>query len=148
MNYSSDNLSHPPAEHPKDHKDFGDGANPLWSLFSKQAKTQDEARIQSLVGDMDGVLRIRASIAAHTDYIEFMNVCISTGWFVFCGSYFFPCPKYSGIAAEPCTAISVLPATVVGEARPNFASNGIHRPAGFHPIYSPTSLPSTQPIVF
>jgi hypothetical protein len=56
MNYSSDNLSHPPAEHPKDHKDFGDGANPLWSLFSKQAKTQDEARFQSLVGDMDGVL--------------------------------------------------------------------------------------------
>ncbi|KAH9018537.1 hypothetical protein EDB85DRAFT_1897125 [Lactarius pseudohatsudake] len=36
--------------------DFGDGANALWSLFAKQAKTQDEARFQSLVGDMDGVL--------------------------------------------------------------------------------------------
>ena len=53
-NYSPENISN--EEPHEERKDFGDGANPLWSLFSKQAKTQDEARIQSLAGDMDGVL--------------------------------------------------------------------------------------------
>ncbi|KAN0136294.1 hypothetical protein V8E53_005899 [Lactarius tabidus] len=54
MNNSSENISR--AEPHEERQDFGDGANPLWSLFSKQAKTQDEARIQSLAGDMEGVL--------------------------------------------------------------------------------------------
>ena len=53
INNSAGNQSH--AE-PPPRPDFGDSANPLWSLFSKQAKTQDEARIQSLAGDMEGIL--------------------------------------------------------------------------------------------
>ncbi|KAI9438739.1 hypothetical protein H4582DRAFT_1950621 [Lactarius indigo] len=53
-NNSSESL--PRAESHKERRDFGDGANALWSLFAKQAKTQDEARFQSLVGDMEGVL--------------------------------------------------------------------------------------------
>ena len=52
INNSAGNQSH--AE-PPPRPDFGDSANPLWSLFSKQAKTQDEARIQSLAGDMEGI---------------------------------------------------------------------------------------------
>ncbi|KAI9456386.1 hypothetical protein BJY52DRAFT_563763 [Lactarius psammicola] len=54
MNNSSESLF--TAGSHKEHKDFDDGANALWSLFAKQAKTHDEARFQSLVGDMDGVL--------------------------------------------------------------------------------------------
>ena len=71
----------------------------------------------------------------------------STGWLVFCGSHFLPRPKYPGIATEPRTAIGVLPATVAGDAGPNLAANGIHRPTSFHPIYFPTSLLGAQPIV-
>jgi hypothetical protein len=40
----------------KVHRDFDDGANALWSLYGKEAKTHDEARFVSLAADMDGVL--------------------------------------------------------------------------------------------
>ncbi|KAH9052345.1 hypothetical protein EDB87DRAFT_1570514, partial [Lactarius vividus] len=36
--------------------DFDDNANAFWSLHKKEAKHHDEARIQSLKDDMDGVL--------------------------------------------------------------------------------------------
>jgi hypothetical protein len=36
--------------------DFDDSANALWSLHEKEAKSHDEARIQSLKDGMDGVL--------------------------------------------------------------------------------------------
>ena len=36
--------------------DFDDSANAFWSLHMKEAKSHDEARIQSLKDDMDGVL--------------------------------------------------------------------------------------------
>ena len=45
--------SRPPAD---ERKDFDDSANPLWSLYGKEAKSRDEARIQALKDDMDGVL--------------------------------------------------------------------------------------------
>ena len=40
----------------KELRDFDDGANALWSLYGKEAKTHDEAQISSLAADMDGVL--------------------------------------------------------------------------------------------
>ncbi|KAH9996413.1 hypothetical protein BJV74DRAFT_769116, partial [Russula compacta] len=36
--------------------DFDGSANPLWTLYGKEAKSHDEARIQTLKDDMDGVL--------------------------------------------------------------------------------------------
>jgi hypothetical protein len=36
--------------------DFDDGANALWSLYGKEAKGYDEAWVQKLKDDMDGVL--------------------------------------------------------------------------------------------
>ncbi|KAI0247231.1 hypothetical protein BJV78DRAFT_954259 [Lactifluus subvellereus] len=36
--------------------DFDNNANALWTLYGKEAKSHDEARIQSLKDDMDGVL--------------------------------------------------------------------------------------------
>jgi len=36
--------------------DFDDSANALWSLYGKEAKGHDEATIQTLKDDMDGVL--------------------------------------------------------------------------------------------
>lgn len=72
MGYSSESLSD--AETHKENEDFGDGANPLWSLFSKQAKTQDEARFQKLGGGHGWRPSIRACITAYTNSIEFINV--------------------------------------------------------------------------
>jgi hypothetical protein len=36
--------------------DFDDGANALWTLYGKEAKSYDQSRIQTLKEDMDGVL--------------------------------------------------------------------------------------------
>ena len=36
--------------------DFRGSINALWSLYGKEAKSHDEARIQPLKEDMDGVL--------------------------------------------------------------------------------------------
>jgi hypothetical protein len=36
--------------------DFDGGANALWTLYGKEAKSHDESRIQTLKDDMDGVL--------------------------------------------------------------------------------------------
>ena len=36
--------------------DFDDSANALWSLYEREAKYRDEAQIQTLKDDMDGVL--------------------------------------------------------------------------------------------
>jgi hypothetical protein len=40
----------------KERRDFDDGANALWSLYGKEAKTHDEARFVGLAEDMDGVI--------------------------------------------------------------------------------------------
>ena len=40
----------------KERRDFDDGANALWSLYGKEAKTHDEARFESVAKDMDGIL--------------------------------------------------------------------------------------------
>ena len=37
-------------------RDFDDSSNALWSLYGTEAKSYDEATIQTLKGDMDGVL--------------------------------------------------------------------------------------------
>ena len=36
--------------------DFDGSANPLWTLYGKEAKSHDESQIQTLKDDMDGVL--------------------------------------------------------------------------------------------
>ncbi|KAI0247229.1 hypothetical protein BJV78DRAFT_1247537 [Lactifluus subvellereus] len=43
--------------------DFDDSANALWTLYGKEAKSHDEARIQTLKEDMDGTSQQISSIA-------------------------------------------------------------------------------------
>ena len=45
--------------------DFDGSANSLWTLYGKEAKSYDEARIQTLKEDMDGVLIFVRSYLAH-----------------------------------------------------------------------------------
>jgi len=54
-------MNDPPGnDHPshsqEHHKDFDNSANSLWSLYTKEVKSLDEVRIQSLKDDMDGIL--------------------------------------------------------------------------------------------
>ncbi|KAI9431896.1 hypothetical protein H4582DRAFT_1212524 [Lactarius indigo] len=49
MNNSSDG----PAQ--SERNDFDDGANALWSLYSKEAQAHDEALLQGLLADMSGI---------------------------------------------------------------------------------------------
>jgi hypothetical protein len=45
--------------------DFDGSANALWTLYGKEAKSNDEAQIQSLKDDMDGVLIFVRSLFPH-----------------------------------------------------------------------------------
>ena len=46
--------------------DFDGSANALWTLYGKEAKSRDEAQIQTLKEDMDGVLIFVRSYLVHT----------------------------------------------------------------------------------
>lgn len=48
--------NNPPEDPSKEPRDFDDSANALWSLYEQEAKYRDEAQIQTLKDDMDGVL--------------------------------------------------------------------------------------------
>ena len=57
-NIQSENgaSSHSPEDSPEEPKDFDDSANALWSLYRKGIQAHDEARMQTLREDMDGLL--------------------------------------------------------------------------------------------
>jgi len=58
MNDQSGNgaPSHSPKDSREKPKDFDNSANVLWNLYGKEAKDHDEARMQTLRDDMDGLL--------------------------------------------------------------------------------------------
>ncbi|KAH9061786.1 hypothetical protein EDB83DRAFT_2675447 [Lactarius deliciosus] len=62
MNSSTDGPSRPEAR--SEHGDFDDGANALWSLYSKEAQAHDEALFQGLLADMSGVPTFAGLFAA------------------------------------------------------------------------------------
>ncbi|KAH9074320.1 hypothetical protein EDB83DRAFT_2549766 [Lactarius deliciosus] len=53
----------PPRSH-EERRDFDDGANVLWTLYGKEAKTHDEARFERLAADMDGIPTFAGLFAA------------------------------------------------------------------------------------
>ena len=60
--------------------DFDGSDNAFWSRYGKEAKSHDEARIQPLKEDMDGVL-IFVRLRLITDVITLMHTF--TGRFIF-----------------------------------------------------------------
>ncbi|KAI9462668.1 hypothetical protein F5148DRAFT_212707 [Russula earlei] len=52
----SDETRRYPRESHGERNDFDDSANDLWSLYGREARSHDEARIHTLKDDMDGVL--------------------------------------------------------------------------------------------
>ena len=116
--------------------DFDDSANALWTLYGKEAKSQDEARIQALKDDMDGVLI----------FVRLYSVCaiarlgIAVGRFyrigriVFRYSHFFFNRHYTKFASGPYRQSGVLLGTKRRAAQPDFPSAGFHRPTSRHPF--------------
>jgi hypothetical protein len=67
--------------------DFDDGANPLWTLYGKEAKSLDEARIQTLKEHMDSILLFVRLKFAHL-YNRLDQAHVGTiGWFIFRYAY-------------------------------------------------------------
>ena len=55
--------------------DFDGSANALWSLYGKEAKSHDQAQIQTLKEDMDGVLIfVRLEFCAITESVILMHI--------------------------------------------------------------------------
>ena len=62
--------------------DFDGGANTLWTLYGREAKSYDEARILSLKDDMDGVLIFVRSYLVHSRK-KLRHTYPPLGWFIF-----------------------------------------------------------------
>ncbi|KAI9431527.1 hypothetical protein H4582DRAFT_2062751 [Lactarius indigo] len=62
MDNSPDGPSRPEAR--SERRDFDDGANALWSLYNKEAQTHDEALLQGISADMNGVPTFAGLFAA------------------------------------------------------------------------------------
>ena len=55
--------------------DFDGSANALWSLYRKEAKSHDQAQIQTLKEDMDGVLIfVRSEFCPITESVILMHI--------------------------------------------------------------------------
>jgi hypothetical protein len=66
--------------------DFRGSTNALWSLYGKEAKSYDEARIQPLKEDMDGVLIfVSLYFVLITDSVTLIHTF--TGRFILCRSH-------------------------------------------------------------
>jgi hypothetical protein len=62
-------------------RDFDRSANELWTLFGTEAKSHDNARVNTLKDDMDGVLIFVCSYLSVPIYVLMRD---PTGWFIFC----------------------------------------------------------------
>ena len=154
MNTTSDDPSLSEAHN--EHRDFDDGANALWSLYGKEAQAHDEACVQSLAKDMDGSLLF---VRRYHLFLVVLNsfTYIPIGWFIFSCPRLLPCPKYSEFASGLREAIRLLP-TAIGalsatislfpgavdcNSGPDFSTDCVYRPRGFHlvfhSIFPPTS---------
>jgi hypothetical protein len=82
-NTTSDSES----EEPRMIGDFDGSANEFWKLYRDEAKSHDDARINTLKEGMDSALIfVRSySVRAITDLVMLMRG--PTGWFIFCCSH-------------------------------------------------------------
>ncbi|KAI9431471.1 hypothetical protein H4582DRAFT_1238852 [Lactarius indigo] len=64
MNNSSDGERKDGSKKQRKKKDFNDGANALWSLYSKEAQAHDEALFHGILSEMDGVPTFAGLFAA------------------------------------------------------------------------------------
>ena len=130
-----------PYEEPRMIGDFDGSANEFWKLYRDEAKSHDDARINTLKEGMDSALIfVRThSVRAVTDFV--MLMCNHTGWFVFCCSHSICSRQQTRSEAKPCRRDSVLPPTTFYHLIPDFRATILNRPTDFHPSQPATPFP-------
>jgi hypothetical protein len=83
-NTTSDSES----EEPRMIGDFDGSANEFWKLYRDEAKSHDDARINSLKEGMDSALIFVSSYSVHAPIMDLVMLMHGpTGWFIFCCSH-------------------------------------------------------------
>ena len=94
--------------------DFDDSANDLWSLYGKEAKSHDEARIKTLKDDMDGIL---IYVCVCLLWSAWVDVTLVPGWFTIWCSHRVRRAKDSGFESRPCSPVGLLPESNIATTR-------------------------------
>jgi hypothetical protein len=142
---TSDQVSdHQPEETPEEPRmigDFDGSANEFWKLFRDEAKSHDDARINTLKEGMDSALIfVRSySVRAITNLVVLM--CGPSGWLVFCCSHSIRSRQQTRFDAQPCRRSSVLPPTTFCHPLPDFRATILNRPTDSHSFHSAASFP-------
>ena len=73
------------SEEPRMIGDFDGSANEFWKLYRDEAKSHDDARINTLKEGMDSALIFVRSYSVHALIMDLvMLMRVPTGWFIFC----------------------------------------------------------------
>jgi hypothetical protein len=112
MNNRRDSSRSPQESH-EQHQDFDDSANELWSLYGKEAKSHDEARIKTLKDDMDGVLIF---VCANFFGSAEVDVTLIPGRLILCCSHRVRRAKDSGFESQSRKPIGILPESIRSDA--------------------------------
>jgi hypothetical protein len=91
-------------------EDFDDSANDLWALYGKEAKSHDQARINTLKEDMDGVLLfVCACLSGGQPGLSPVDVTLIPGWLIFWCSHRVRRATNSKYASKPRGPVGLLP---------------------------------------
>ncbi len=126
--------------------DFDSSASTLWTLYRDEAKSRDEAHIQTLKDGMDGVLIFVRSYSFAYSVLNNAGAH-HLGWFIFCLCHLIYNRQQRKLESESCRSNGVLPAAKRRNAQPDLSANLLHLPAIYHPFVSATPLSCFQPII-
>jgi hypothetical protein len=128
--------------------DFDGCSNALWTLYGNEAKSHDEARIQTLKDDMDGVLIfVRSYFNQDTIMNMVMLIRSPTGWSILCNPYLLYHRQQAGLEGQPDRPSGVLPPTKRRDPRSDISTSCVHRSSGPHPFHIATAFPCFQSFV-
>jgi Family of unknown function (DUF6535) len=97
---------------PSPGQDFDDSANDLWSLYGKEAKSHDKARIETLKDDMDGVLIFVCALF----FLGRVDVTLILGWLIFGCSHRVCRATDSEFTSKPRRPVGLLPESIRSDA--------------------------------
>ena len=120
--------------------DFDGSANEFWKLFRDEAKSHDDARINTLKEGMDSALIFVSSYSVHTITDLVMLMCGPTGWFVFCCSHSIRSRQQTIFEAQPGRRSSVLPPTTLCHPLSDFRATIFNRATDIHSFHSAASF--------
>ena len=94
-------------------QDFDDGANDLWTVYGKEAKSHDQIRINVLKDDMEGILLF---VCACFCWFARVDVTLALGWFILCCSRRVHRAKDEEFECDPRKPVGLLPESIRSDA--------------------------------